>query len=82
MPTSAKRGGPAATLDNALATHSLFTLSKAQAAQLMADVWKTVREWKLYFERFGVSAEDIAKIAPAFRHMDEVSTPALRKRLP
>lgn len=74
--------GRLATLDNALATHSMFTLSKAQAAQLMADVWKTVREWKVYFERFGVSEEDIAKTAPAFRHMDDVSTPELRKLLP
>ncbi|MGA1326708.1 MAG: type II toxin-antitoxin system HipA family toxin [Rubrivivax sp.] len=74
--------GRLATLDNALATHAMFTLSKTDAAQLIADVWKTVREWKVYFEQLGVSAEEIAKIAPAFRHVDDVSTPALRKRLP
>ena len=74
--------GRLATLDNALATHGMFTLSKAQAAQLIADTWKTVREWKVCFERFGVSAEEIAKIAPAFRHIDDVSTPELRKLLP
>lgn len=74
--------GRLATLDNALATHSMFTLSKADAAQLIAHVWQTVREWKVYFERFGVSAEELAKIAPAFRHMDDVSTPELRKLLP
>ena len=73
--------GRLATLDNALATHGMFTLSKAEAAQLIDDVWKTVREWKVYFERFEVSAEEIAKIAPAFRHMDDVSTPELRKLL-
>ena len=74
--------GRLATLDNALATHAMFTLSKASAVQLIADVWKTVREWKIYFERFDVSAEEIAKVAPAFRHMDDVSTPELRKLLP
>jgi serine/threonine-protein kinase HipA len=74
--------GRLATLDNALATHAMFTLSRAEAAQLMADVWKPVREWRVYFERFGVSAAEIAKIAPAFRHIDDVSTPELRRLLP
>jgi len=74
--------GRLATLDNALATYAMFTLTRANAAQLIADIWNTVREWKVYFERFGVSAEEIAKIAPAFRHMDDVSTPELRKLLP
>ena len=74
--------GRLASLDNALATHNMFTLSTAEAAQLMADVWRVVREWKVYFERFGVSADDIARIAPAFRPIDDVSTPELRKLLP
>jgi hypothetical protein len=29
-----------------------------------------------------VAAAEINKIAPAFRHLDDVSTPALRKLLP
>ena len=74
--------GRLATLDNALAAHPMFTLSKAKAAQLIADVWKTVREWKVFFDGFGVSDDEIAKVAPAFRHMDDVSTPAMRKLLP
>jgi serine/threonine-protein kinase HipA len=73
--------GRLATLDNALAAHARFTLSKVEAARMMADIWEKVREWKVYFEQFDVSAEEIDKIAPAFRHMDEVSTPALRKLL-
>lgn len=73
--------GRLATLDNALATHARFTLSKTEAAQLIAQVWRTVREWKVYFDRFGVSAEEIDKVAPAFRHLDDVSTPGLRKLL-
>ena len=74
--------GRLATLDNALAAHARFTLSKAEAEQLIAEVWKTVREWKVFFELFGVSAQEIDNMAPAFRHLDDVSTPALRKRLP
>jgi serine/threonine-protein kinase HipA len=68
-------------LDNALAAHTRFTLSKVEAANAMTDVWQKVREWKVYFERFGVSDEEIDKIAPALRHVDQVSTPALRKLL-
>ncbi len=74
--------GRLATLDNALAAHAMFTLSRTEAAQLIGDVWKTVREWQVYFERFGVSDQEIAKIAPAFRHLDAVSTAELRKLLP
>jgi serine/threonine-protein kinase HipA len=73
--------GRLATLDNALAAHTRFTLSKVEAAKAMTDVWQKVREWKVYFERFGVSDEEIDKIAPALRHVDQVSTPALRKLL-
>lgn len=74
--------GRLATLDNALATHERFTLSRATACELIAQVWRVVREWRVYFEEFGVAATDIRKIAPAFRHIDEVSTPALRRQLP
>lgn len=73
--------GRLATLDNALAAHAQFTLSKAEAAQRVVQVWQKLREWKLYFETFGVAQEDIDKIAPAFRHLDDVSTPALRRLL-
>lgn len=74
--------GRLATLDNALAAHARFTLSKSEAALMIADLWQKVRQWKVYFEQFGVADEEIDKIAPAFRHLDDVSTPELRKLLP
>ena len=74
--------GRLATLDNALEAHEMFTLSRAKACELIADIWRIVREWRVYFESFGVPAAQIEKIAPAFRHMDDISTPALRKSLP
>lgn len=74
--------GRLATLDNALEAHEMFTLSRAKACELIADIWRIVREWRVCFENFGVSAAQIEKIAPAFRHMDDISTPALRKSLP
>ncbi len=73
--------GRLATLDNALAAHAQFTLSKAEAAQRVVQVWQKLREWKQYFETFGVAQQDIDNIAPAFRHLDDVSTPALRRLL-
>jgi len=74
--------GRSATLDNAFAGRETFTLSTDIAAQSISRIWKTVREWKVRFEEYNVPADQIQKIAPAFRHIDEVSTAALRKLIP
>jgi len=74
--------GRAATLDNAFAGRETFTLPAEVAAQSIARIWRTVREWKVRFEEHGVPADQITKITPAFRHIDDVSTPALRKLIP
>lgn len=74
--------GRLATLDNALDSREMFTLSRATACELMADVWRAVREWHRYFEDFGVPTTEIEKVAHGFRHLDDVATPALRKLLP
>jgi serine/threonine-protein kinase HipA len=74
--------GKIATLDNAFAGRETFTLSADVAAQSIARIWKTVREWKVRFEEYQVPADQIEKIAPAFRHIDDVSTQALRKLVP
>ena len=73
--------GRLASLDNALSWHNKFTLSERAAAQIIADVWQVVREWRVYFDEFGVDATEIDKIASAFRHIDDVSTSALRRNL-
>jgi serine/threonine-protein kinase HipA len=74
--------GRAATLDNAFAAREMFTLSPADAASTIATVWGKVREWRVYFENYGASSEQIDRVAPAFRHIDDVSTPELRRSLP
>jgi len=71
--------GRIATLDNAFAGREMFTLSAEAAADSIARIWRIVREWKVYFEDYRVPAEQIEKIAPAFRHIDALSTPELRK---
>ena len=74
--------GKIATLDNAFAGRETFTLSAELAAQSIARIWRTVREWDVRFEEYQVPADQIEKIAPAFRHIDDVSTQALRKLSP
>jgi serine/threonine-protein kinase HipA len=74
--------GRLATLDNALAAHEMFTLSRSTACEMVDAIWRVVREWRVHFEGDGVSPVEIEKIAPAFRHIDDISTPALRKLLP
>jgi serine/threonine-protein kinase HipA len=74
--------GRSATLDNAFAGRELFTLSADAAGESIARIWKVVREWRVYFEQYGVDPQQIEKIAPAFRHLDEVATRALHKLVP
>lgn len=74
--------GRLATLDNAMSAKEMFSLSAREAAAIVADVWEKVREWKVYFEKFGASAQSIDQAANAYRHIDQISTPKLRTLLP
>jgi serine/threonine-protein kinase HipA len=74
--------GRNATLDNAFAGRETFTLSSGGAAQSIARIWRTVHEWKVRFEEYQVPTDQIEKVASAFRHIDDVSTPTLRKLIP
>jgi len=74
--------GRVATLDNAFAGREMFTLSAEAAGESIAKIWKIVREWKVYFEEYQVPSDQIEKIAPAFRHLDDLSTASLRKLIP
>jgi serine/threonine-protein kinase HipA len=73
--------GKHAHLDNALAAHSLFRLSEKDAAQTIAQNWEKVRAWKLCFEACGVPGEQIERVESAFRHIDDVSSAAVRRKL-
>ncbi|WP_144156851.1 hypothetical protein [Paraburkholderia sp. BCC1885] len=71
-----------ATRDNARRRHGRFTLSQRAASELIADIWRAARQWRVYFEEFGVDAAETDQAAPAFRHIDAISTPAMRTLLP
>lgn len=73
--------GKYAHLDNALAAHSWFRLSEKAAADVIAQVWEKVREWKVFFEASGVPEDQIEKIATAFRHIDDVASADVRKKI-
>lgn len=74
--------GRSATVDNAFADREKFTLSAQSAGESISKVWRAVREWKVRFEEYGVPSGQIAKVAPAFRHLDDVSSKELQKALP
>ncbi len=66
--------GRLATLDNALSGYSRFGITLQDAHENIDRVWRAVREWKTYFEGYGVPGDEIKKVAPAFRHIDDVLT--------
>jgi serine/threonine-protein kinase HipA len=74
--------GRIATLDNAFDGREMFTLSAETAAECIAKIWRILREWKVYFEEYQVPSHQIERIAPAFRHIDDLSTRSLRKLIP
>jgi serine/threonine-protein kinase HipA len=74
--------GRLATLDNALASHERFSLTLAAACRLVAEVWNVLRQWRVYFDDFGVPEAEQQKVAAALRHIDDISTVELRRLLP
>lgn len=64
--------GRLATINNALSQHERFGISMKAAEEIIERTYGVVREWKVYFEDYGVAAEDIKKISPAIRRMDDV----------
>jgi serine/threonine-protein kinase HipA len=74
--------GRAATLDNAFGAREQFTLTADDAATVVAEIWSKVRDWRGYFEDFGVASDQLERIAPAFRHIDDIASAELRSRLP
>lgn len=70
--------GRAATLDNAMTAYAKFGLDRKQALGIIDRVWTVVRQWKMYFDSYGVPATDIEQIAPAFRRIDDIFSRASR----
>jgi serine/threonine-protein kinase HipA len=73
--------GREASLDNALAGCAQFTLSVRDAAGIVSEVWRIVRRWRTWFDEFGVAPEEQDRVAGAFRHIDDISSPDTRRSL-
>jgi serine/threonine-protein kinase HipA len=74
--------GRAATLENALTHKEAFNLSEHDACEIISRIVRCVRQWRMYFEQYGLAAKDMDAIATAFRRIEDVASPELRKRLP
>ncbi len=74
--------GKLATLDNAYSAKERFGLSAQLASSIIDRVWQATRQWKIYFENFGVAADQISGISLAFRHIDDICSTELIKTLP
>ena len=69
--------GRLATLDNAFAGREVFTLSSDEATAVIGRVWEAVRKWRDRFAAWNVPAQQIEKVAPAFRAIDQVASAKL-----
>lgn len=64
--------GRLATLDNALSASSRFGLTRLDANEVIDTIWRVVAKWREFFVSYGVPGAESEKIAPAFRHIDDV----------
>lgn len=71
--------GRSATIDNALTWYARFGLDLARAWEIIDRVYSAVRQWRMYFDEYGVPAAEIEKAAPAFRHIDDVCSTDIRR---
>lgn len=74
--------GRAATLDNAMTHKEAFNVSDRDACEIISRVWRCVRQWRMYFEQYGVEAKDIDAVSSAFRRLEDVASSKFAKRLP
>ncbi len=64
--------GRRATIDNVLSAYARFGLTRIRAEEIIDRIWRVVRQWRTYFESYEVPGSEIAKIASAFRHIDQI----------
>ncbi|MFM0140398.1 type II toxin-antitoxin system HipA family toxin [Caballeronia grimmiae] len=74
--------GRLATLDNALSWHHQFWLSEELACEYIGEAWQALKHWRQHFDDSAVDARDIDKVASAFRNIDDIASPELRRKLP
>ncbi|GAA4345693.1 hypothetical protein GCM10023165_29920 [Variovorax defluvii] len=73
--------GKLATLDNAMSAFSAFMPQRAGALRIVHRVWSEVRQWKTHFEAWAAAGRVVDTLAPAFRRLDDICSPALQAEI-
>lgn len=64
--------GRSATLTNAMTRHAVFGMDRRTAVRTISGIWDVVKQWRSYFQTWGIPARQIELIAPAFRHANDI----------
>ena len=64
--------GRLATLDNALSAAGQFGIRTNDAVAYINEIATVVREWRTYFDEFGVPQNECDKVASAFRNPKDI----------
>ncbi|MBQ68878.1 phosphatidylinositol kinase [Candidatus Saccharibacteria bacterium] len=73
--------GRVATIENAISQSQRFGLSEEKALSEINTVWSIVRQWRNHFEGFGLSGKIIDVASTAMRHLSDISSPDLAKKI-
>lgn len=73
--------GRHASLDNAMTSRATFSLERPEAIGVMARVVQGVAGWRDFLESLGFKGRLVEQISSAFRALDEVASPELRREL-
>ncbi|SIO00593.1 type II toxin-antitoxin system HipA family toxin [Paraburkholderia phenazinium] len=66
------RKGRLATLDNAFSAAGQFGIRANDAVAYINEIASVVREWRTYFDEFGVPQSECDKVASAFRNPKDI----------
>jgi serine/threonine-protein kinase HipA len=76
-----EEAGPAASIDALMAVAAYFKLDKEAAVKILAEVERTVSNWRARGRELGMSAAELEQFADAFEHRErEVAQSIVRKR--
>ncbi len=72
--------GPAASIDALMAVAAYFKLDKEAAVKILAEVERTISNWRVRGRELGMSAAELEQFADAFEHHErEVAQAIVRK---
>lgn len=67
-----EEAGPTASIDALMAVAAYFKLDKEAAIEILAEVERTVSNWRVRGRELGMSAAELEQFADAFEHRERV----------